>query len=78
MAPKLFSSSAAYVQRQFSAPKILLLEFSMRCAIVESAGAGLAGRLGVVDWYSYCRRYEDDQPGGAACADGCIRGAVIA
>jgi hypothetical protein len=43
----------------------------------ESAGARLAGRLGgVVDWY--CRRYEDDQPGGAICADGCIRGAVIA
>ena len=43
----------------------------------ESAGARLAGRLGgVVDWY--CRRYEDDQPGGAICAYGCIRGAVIA
>lgn len=42
----------------------------------ESAGARLAGRLGFVDWY--CRRYEDDQHGGAVCADGCIRGAVVA
>ena len=45
----------------------------------ESAGARLAGRLGgCCRLVRYCRRYEDDQPGGAICADGCIRGAVIA